>query len=116
MTDVPEVTCSEEDEEFEDEEFDWDVELTQNPQYETIYEKHNWSYAKEFLDEIPCIEENEAYAIYLKVTKDENERLAFANTMLGIILEKNGGKHTNIGCSVTPSEDETNHFWLLKRK
>ena len=45
----------------------------------------------------------------------ENASMAFANTILGILPDRNPGKQKSLSCSVDLSDDGRNHFWLLKR-
>lgn len=100
------------DYEDEDETFDF----LNNPEYETVYEKHNWEHVKDYLNEIPELKDGMDYALLFKV-KPEKFKTGFANTMLGVLLAKYAkGKNRNLGCNVTDTEDGQNHFYLLKAK
>ncbi len=104
----PEGYASEEETEY--------LDLLNNPDYEVAYERHQWNYVKDFLGEFSDLEDGEEYALYFEVTEDKTNSMAFANTILGILLEKNPGKRKKIGCSMTLSKDGKNHFWLLRLK
>jgi hypothetical protein len=41
--------------------------------------------------------------------------IAFSNTILGILLEKNEGKKKTLSCGVDKSADGQNHFRLFKK-
>lgn len=100
------------DYEDEDETFDF----LNNPEYETVYEKHNWEHVKDYLNEIPELEDGMDYALLFKV-KPEKFKTGFANTMLGVLLAKYAkGKSRNLGCNVTDTEDGQNHFYLLRAR
>lgn len=82
--------------------------------YEVIYENHLWEYAKEFLDEIPELSEDDEYSFMIKVNPNKGNNTAFANTLLHTVFFKQQ-KKLNLACQVLDSEDGKNHFWLLKR-
>lgn len=87
-----------------------------NPAYETVYEKHGWEHVKDYLKEMPELEDGTDYALLFKV-KPEKFKTGFANTMLGVLLAKyTEGKRRNLGCNVTDTEDGQNHFYLLRAK
>ncbi|MBE6990564.1 MAG: MerR family transcriptional regulator [Ruminococcaceae bacterium] len=92
------------------------LDLLHDPAYETVYESHGWTHVKEFLAEFAELEDGAAYALVFEVTEDKAKSLAFSNTILGILLERNPGKKRNLACSVTSSKDGENHFWLLRRR
>lgn len=87
-----------------------------DPEYEIVYEKHGWSYVRDFLEEFARLEDGAEYALLFELDKDAACHTAFANTVLGILLERNSGKERTLGCNVHASKDGENHFWLLKRK
>ena len=88
-----------------------------NPEYEVVFEKHGWSNIKDFIDEFIDLEDGAEYALYIRVTDDKAaHHIAFANTILGVLLAKNPGKKRSLYCNIEKSADDQNHFWLLKRK
>lgn len=92
-----------------------------NPEYEIVYEKHDWEFVKDFLEEFAALMDGQEYALYFEVTEDKANNTAFANTMLGILMKKNRRESEpdnvgRLGCNVTFSKDGRNHFWLLKLK
>ena len=91
--------------------------LLNNPDYEVDYEKHGWDNVKEFLDEFNDIEDKVEYALYFRVNEvKEASTMAFANTLLGILIARNTDKKSNFTCNIEKSEDGKNHFWLLKHR
>ena len=91
--------------------------LLNNPDYEVVYEKHGWDNVKDFLDEFNDIEDKVEYALYFRVNEvKEAYTMAFANTLLGILIARNIGKKCSLNCNIEKSEDDENHFWLLKCK
>lgn len=86
-----------------------------DPGYALVFEEHGWRYAKEFLDGFSGLESGE-YALCFEVAGDKANHAAFANTVLGILLEKNPGKAMKLDCTVHFSRDGENHFRLLKRR
>ena len=90
--------------------------LLNDPGYTLVFERHGWDHAKDFLDECSDLEDGGEYALLVRVEqKKENASMAFANTILGILLDRNPGKQKSLSCSVDLSDDGRNHFWLLKR-
>lgn len=96
------------------------LDFLNNPEYEVIYEKHGWNYVKDFYQEIAILEDNQEYALLFKLvpSKAEGESGgAFANVILGMLLQSNFNKHLTLGCNIrNNSEDGQNHFWLLRKK
>lgn len=111
MTDYPDSDDLH-DWETDDEEFDF----LNDPAYETVYEKHGWEHVKDYLKEMPELEDGTDYALLFKV-KPDKFKTGFANTMLGVLLAKCAkGERRNLGCNVTDTEDGQNHFYLLRGK
>ena len=104
-----------EDSEDGEEEDDF-LDFLNNPAYEIVYEKHGWNHVKEYYKEFSKLEDGREYALLFKVEPSKVHDVAFANTMLGMLLKDNPGKKRNLGCNVMHSDDNQNHFWLLKRK
>ncbi|MBQ8088397.1 MAG: hypothetical protein IJ234_08265, partial [Clostridia bacterium] len=107
---------SDSDESIEEPEY---VDLLNNPDYEIVYEKHGWSFVKDFFSEYSALEEGRDYALVFLLVQSKSNHSAFANTALGMLLNcnpKDPDNKRSLGCNVSDSTDEQNHFWLLKRK
>lgn len=87
-----------------------------DPTYEIVLEKHGWQHVKEIFEEFAGLIDGGEFALYFKFAKSRSVNVAFATTILGMLLERNHGENVIYGCNVTDSEDEINHFWLLKPK
>jgi len=88
-----------------------------DPDYEIVYEKHGWGRVKEFLDEFSNLRDGEEYALRFRVDEAKDAcGMAFANTILNILLDRNPGKKKTLACDVRASEDGLNHFWFLRKK
>ena len=71
---------------------------------------------EDFIDEFNEIENDVEYAIYVRVKESkEANNIAFSNTLLGILIVRNTGKKCSFNCNIEKSEDDKNHFWLLKQ-
>lgn len=93
------------------------LDFLHNPDYEVVYENHGWINVKDFIDEFSDVEDGEEYATYVLLNDAKNTyQMAFANTILGVLLMRNPEKKRSLACDVEKSEDNQNHFWLLKRK
>lgn len=93
------------------------LDFLHNPEYEVVFEKHGWSNVKDFIDEFINLEDGAEYALYIRVTDEKAHRnIAFANTILGVLLARNPEKKKSLACDIEKSEDGQNHFWFLKRK
>ena len=103
----------------EDEEGEF-VDFLDNPEYEVIDEKHNWSLVKDFFRELSSLENNCEYALLFRMVPGKAAGAAgaaFASTALGMLLKLNPDKHITLSCNVRDnSTDGKNHFWLLRKK
>ena len=89
--------------------------LLNDPNLVTCYEKHGWDAVKDFYKEFSNLDENTAVSLYFEVVSDKSNCTAFANTILGMLIEKNKGRKMELGCKIDSSKDGINHFWLLKK-
>ncbi len=88
-----------------------------NPEYEIIYEKHDWKAVKDFYDEFSKLENRREYVLLFKLEADKTVNVAaFANTILGLLLLSNPEKGKTMTCNTITSDDGKNHFWLLRKK
>ena len=108
MSEYPDGDDYEEEQEY--------IDFLNNPEYEVVYQNHGWKYVKEFYEEFSNLEDGSEYALLFKVTPEKLSQAAFATTILGMLLLSNPGTKRKLGCNVTDSPDDQNHFWLLKRK
>ena len=91
--------------------------LLNNSDYEVVYEKHGWDNVKDFLDEFNGIKDCAKYILYIHVNESKEVfTMAFVNTILGILIAGNTDKKSSFTCNIEKSEDDKNHFWLLKCK
>ena len=102
-----------EDVEEEDEFFN----MPENEDYELVYEKHDWCNIKDFIDEFYNIENGKEYALLVSVNKSKKAySMAFASTLMGLILTKNPDKNCGFTCNIEKSKDNKNHFRVFKIK
>ncbi len=87
-----------------------------NPDLETVYECHEWKNVKEFFGDIPELIDGKEYFFLLKLEAEKINNTAFANTLLGILCLKNKNKKMSLKCNVIHSDNDKNHFWMLKKK
>ena len=93
------------------------TDLLDDPMYERVYEKHGWSHVKDFLAEFSDLEDSGEYMLIFRVDEEKDAcGMAFANTVLNVLLNRNPGKKKTLGCDVKASEDGENHFWFLKKR
>ncbi len=89
--------------------------VLKDPTYRTVYEKHGWQHVKDFFPEFATLEDGAEYQLVFALTPDKANQTAFATTVLNLLLDANGGKDRQLGCSSTDTKDSQNHFWLRKR-
>ena len=87
----------------------------ENDEYEVIYEKHDWEKTKEILAILPKLESG-GHILYFEMRKSKIGNMAFLNVIMGCVLDQNEGTSLKLNCNVTESNDDRNHFWLLKEK
>lgn len=117
--DDSEIEFSEYDERNSEKEEPEYVRLLEDPDYETVYEVHGWTFVKDFFSELPAIEDLRDYNMVFQIVPGKANNTAFANTALGLLLRKanrDPEKKRSLGCNVSESTDGQNHFWLLKRR
>ena len=89
-------------------------ECLNNPNYETIFERHGWNNVKDFYNELPKLVNDTEYFFLFKLEAEKVNSTAFANTLLGIMCMNNPDGKMSLKCNVIYSDDGDNHFWLLK--
>lgn len=120
---VKEVTFDdyETDDSFDEEdEEEWDVDEDylnplESPNYEVIFEKHNWDKTSEVLNELPELESGE-YLLHFESNEAKIINTAYTSIILGIVVDKNSGRQLTLACNAGDAKDNKNHFWLLKKK
>ena len=85
-----------------------------DPNYETIFERHGWKNVKDFYKELPELVNDAEYFFLFKLEAEKVNSIAFANTLLGIMCTNNQDGKMTLKCNVIYSDDGDNHFWLLK--
>lgn len=89
--------------------------ILDNKDYEIIFEKHGFNHLKEFFNEISDLEDKREHVFHFELNEDSLKNpIAFQNTLLGILLDKNKGKQINISTNISDSKDLDNHFYLLR--
>ena len=82
---------------------------------EMIWQNHGWMYTYEFLDQIPALEDGETYTFQVRFrNKSSSESLVYPLLMIGAMRLR--GFSADIHCIVEHSDDDQNHFVLLRRK
>ena len=97
-------------------------------------ERHGWSYASEFIDELPTLKElgvtdMEWHGAHIRVETARNylfrfrlkdihsaDDMSFPMLFLGALLTKQDMDAETFHCEVNKSEDGENHFTLLQEK
>ena len=82
-----------------------------------LWEKHGWEHVYEFIDEIPAPAQDGQYCLWVRLKGDQYENdFSFSMFLLGAMLLK--WDLTGIPLSVVceRSNDEANHFSLLRKK
>ena len=95
------------------------VKILDDPQRETVYEKHGWLHVKDFFSELPRLEDGRDYDMVFHLLPKKANGTAFASTALNLLLRNYPRDPSNkraLGCTVLETQDDQNHFWLLKRK
>lgn len=78
-----------------------------------IYEQHKWEHVKDALAGMPELAGENCF--YFKLRRERLKNMAFPTVVLALALDKNEGKELSLTCHCVPSEDDENHFWILKR-
>ena len=95
------------------------LEILNNPDFEVIYELHDWEYVRDFMDKFTIADDGKEYVLLFTISREKADQTAFANTALAVLLQRNVKSHKTsrrLGCNVTVSEDGKNHFWLLRSR
>lgn len=85
--------------------------------YEMICEKKGFKAAREFMDELPELEDGGSYTFLVHGTAESFPvPTAFMNTLLAVLLSRNSGKALNLNCDFKRSKDGANGLWLFKKR
>ena len=91
--------------------------MSENADYELVYEKHDWCNIKDFINEFYNIENGKEYALLVSVNESKKAySTAFVSTLMGLILTKNPDKNCGFTCNIEKSKDNKNHFRVFKIK
>ncbi|MCQ2557962.1 MAG: hypothetical protein MJ135_02475, partial [Oscillospiraceae bacterium] len=83
--------------------------------YEIILKQQGWVHFKEVYSEIPTLSKEYGYLILLRIKKDKGDKTSYAGAVIGMMLEKLPN-HPALGCTVVDTNDDENHFWLVRYK
>ncbi len=84
---------------------------------ETVWECHGWNFVHEFLDQIPTLERDCEYCFSFSLAGDKyRESMEFPMFMIASMILRANADEITMGCRVERSEDEGNHFALLRKK
>ena len=116
--DIEHDLSSEEDDPADERKY---LDFLNDPNYEIVYELHDWGRIKEIGEEFIMPEDGSDYLLLFALTEDRQNKTAFAITALsmlsGVNLKENENRTPHkYGCSVDLSDDGSNHFWLLKAR
>ena len=83
---------------------------------EVFWGSHGWKFVYEFLDRIPAMEPGYDYCFCFRLTEEKyTEGLEFPMFMIAVMLPKANTAEIELGCMVQRSDDDKNHFALLRR-
>lgn len=86
-------------------------------QYESLWEVHDWEHAREFLDDLPPLEQGQEYCFFFQLNRQQYPpNVSFAMYMMGAVLLRKEVKDVTMNCTVEHSGDGRNHFSLLRKK
>ncbi|MBQ8831225.1 MAG: MerR family transcriptional regulator [Oscillospiraceae bacterium] len=85
--------------------------------YISVWEAHDWEHVRDFLNDVPNLEDGVDYCFCFHLNKDSyRDDISFPIFMLGAMLLKNKDSKVTMSCSVDKSADSQNHFSLLKMR
>jgi len=83
----------------------------------TLWERHGWAHVHEFINQIPPLEPGQQYCCWLHLKGDRyKDNLSFGMFLLGAILLKRDAANIPISVVGERSDDDQNHFALLRKK
>ena len=86
-------------------------------QCECVWECHGWAHVHEFIDDIPDMEEGWEYCFSFHLNQENyNGNVAYPLFMLGAMILKKGDDPVGMSCTTVKSEDQQNHFKMLRFK
>jgi DNA-binding transcriptional MerR regulator len=85
--------------------------ILNDPDYTTVFEKHDWEYVKDFFDKFPEIEDGKEYKFLVRLGEEKKANASFANTLVAVMCMRNPDKRMKVSCNVIASDDGENHFW-----
>lgn len=85
--------------------------------YDVLWERKGWAHVREFLPEIPLLEEGSEYCFLFHLQEDRcPTALSFPLFMLGAMILRQSGFGGCMSCTVEKSIDGQNCFRLLRKK
>ncbi len=87
-----------------------------NPDFTTVFERHDWKNVKDFYNELPELADGRKYSFLFRLSPEKKVNTAFASSLLNILCIKNQNKRMEMTCNVISSDDGKNHFWCREDK
>lgn len=86
-------------------------------EYDVLWERKGWDHVREFLPEIPLLEEGNEYCFLFHLQEERcPTALSFPLFMLGAMILRQSGFGGCMSCTVEKSTDGQNLFQLLRKK
>jgi len=95
--------------------------ITQDDEFDpndhvVLWERHGWGQIHEFLDELPPLEPEQHHCLWLRMKDDRyNGNLSFGMFLLGVTLLKQDSANLLVSVVAKESDDDENHFTLLRK-
>lgn len=85
--------------------------------YEVVWEENGWSHVRDFIEQIPRLEDGKKYFFFFERASGEKKAtLSFALCLIGVMLLKWNVSNVFMNCKVEASKDEWNHFKLMVKE
>lgn len=86
-------------------------------QCDSVWECHGWEHVYEFIDNIPDMKSGWEYCFLFRLNeRNYSGDIAYPLFMLGAMLLKRGDDPVGMSCTTYKSDDQQNHFKLLRFK
>lgn len=86
-------------------------------EYDVLWERKGWTHVREFLPEVPLLEEGNDYCFLFFLQEERCPTpLSFPLFMLGAMILRQSGFGGCMSCTVEKSTDGQNCFRLLRKK
>lgn len=87
-------------------------------EYEPVWESHGWAHAYEALEAMPELKKDAEYCfdLYLNSAIYREEEVSYPLFLLGALILRRDAEEICMSCAVQKSDDEQNHFVVLRKK